>query len=782
MRRAVLDSDDEGDDEVFISASSNNENQKPASNPGSNNSRNGEGTINSAIVKNTNSTELLRQQMLSAERQLVSNSAPMAASKALQSSPSLRAQKRRNTTAFGSGAATSPAKGVKRLKSLTTYSATSSGRVADESTFDKLRDDVDWYAPKTSQSARFTEHSGHHSSGELPAGSLGEDFADHEPAVMFRGTGSTVPDDSSAERRMLQQARSSKTAMSTSAVNQLQGEEEKSSSFPWSASEQTQIRYAQTANQSIGSLQDDDNASNDATDVKIANGVDEDATRANNDTGGDYAAHVNSNEVGDCHEPATDNSLKTIIPNQDAEITINDIEETIEVRSASKPQASPTVEISQSAIKTSRRDSTSGQKSTKARKRQSDEANDSEPLNSDDRAIGLPKERYQPRPSRRRSTQIADESVDYSVRPEKAAKAKRTKTSIVPTDDNLEISKEHLANLNADVEKAANKRSHEQNQTPNANDEMSVAEMTNNDVPKNSEEVTEETGSQAAEKTPSSSDKQNDDHIFKKPPKPTPKPKPASQSRRSRTTLFVDHVDSVSSQKSPTLSQQQAARKSARKDIDAEGAEPKKRKRKTVVEDDDDDEDELAKDSEGDQEAEKGEAAPTKRGRGRPAKAKPQAKSAEKVLEDSEDEGKDDEGDEDEAPKKKARGRPPKAAVASKPAALETEDSANASKASDSLPPAQENEAHKSTEGEAEKDQNSNADDRVMGKENLTPSPSPENPPEKPATTPPKEAKTRPTLRSPIKNSSAVPLRVGLNSTRRIPSLLKTFKTPRPRT
>ncbi|KAJ9632390.1 hypothetical protein H2203_000795 [Taxawa tesnikishii (nom. ined.)] len=52
----------------------------------------------------------------------------------------------------------------------------------------------------------------------------------------------------------------------------------------------------------------------------------------------------------------------------------------------------------------------------------------SDPLNSDDVAIGLPKERYVPRPSRSRSALVEQEPIDFSIVPEKAAKIKRAKT------------------------------------------------------------------------------------------------------------------------------------------------------------------------------------------------------------------------------------------------------------------------------------------------------------------------------------------------------------------
>lgn len=55
----------------------------------------------------------------------------------------------------------------------------------------------------------------------------------------------------------------------------------------------------------------------------------------------------------------------------------------------------------------------------------------SEPLAFDGAIIGLPKERYKPRPSRSRSARVIEEPIDYSIRPERAARlrAKRNKTS-----------------------------------------------------------------------------------------------------------------------------------------------------------------------------------------------------------------------------------------------------------------------------------------------------------------------------------------------------------------
>lgn len=72
------------------------------------------------------------------------------------------------------------------------------------------------------------------------------------------------------------------------------------------------------------------------------------------------------------------------------------------------------------------------QKKQKGKDRDKSSNKDALPLNSDDLAIGLPKEQYKPRPSRSRSARIVeDASIDYSKRPETltTSKLKRRKTT-----------------------------------------------------------------------------------------------------------------------------------------------------------------------------------------------------------------------------------------------------------------------------------------------------------------------------------------------------------------
>lgn len=75
---------------------------------------------------------------------------------------------------------------------------------------------------------------------------------------------------------------------------------------------------------------------------------------------------------------------------------------------------------SQKTIAESIKESIRAVRASRATKAQDDGGSDT--LNSDDVAIGLPKERYVPRPSRSRSVRSNIEEPDYSVKPEKAGK------------------------------------------------------------------------------------------------------------------------------------------------------------------------------------------------------------------------------------------------------------------------------------------------------------------------------------------------------------------------
>ena len=310
-------------------------------------------------------------------------------------SPSMQATKRRHTSTFGPASSASPERRAKRTKTLKTYGAKRQSLETEDESFERLRDDSVAGAPGTSQSVRFSDHS----AGELPPGSMQADFANHEPAVLFRDSGITVADTSSAQQKLLQQALGNTKGLSTSAVSAVQSEEQPSSGFPWSANElvhsakSTGVPDEQPSGATIGEITAED----------IENGGIDDRLQDNT-----AAEQMSQNNP----------------PRQ--------LSQSGPLESTPKVQHSPSVEVyveEDQAHVPSRKEPASTQKSTKGRKRKIEQDNDTDPLNSDDRIIGLPKERYQPRPSRRRATQVVEEPIDFSVRPERAAKVKRSKTT-----------------------------------------------------------------------------------------------------------------------------------------------------------------------------------------------------------------------------------------------------------------------------------------------------------------------------------------------------------------
>jgi hypothetical protein len=458
------------------------------------------------------------------------------------------------------------------------------------------------------------------------------------------------------------------------------------------------------------------------------------------------------------------------------------------------------------------------QKASRGRKRKVQE-DSSEPLNSDDIAVGLPKERYVPRPSRRRATSVVEESIDYSVVPEKAAKSKRSKTT--GSSANLPDTQPQLTSNESP--KSGRKTNPGKNMEPPeptiAKANKSVANDTLDQTPAQSSKSSPVVEVPATIETPvaelteavshsttkaTSEDKKaiilDDDLAFAK---PAPKKKSSSKSKRSATTIFEDHVEFTGKPRSPSLSQQQAMRKSALKDVKNE-ASPVKRKRsgKAVILDDDDedeeenlpvkkkssrkvalpddDEDELAFDpqSQDDQADELPDEPPKKRGRGRPSKAASKAEAEATAKSTKRDDGA--EADDNVQPvlekpaKKRGRGRPPKSA-ASVPVEEEikgAEDTSNIQ-----LEPHEDEDkpsAEKSTETpDAESTQAKPNSATVIP----TPSPEKQSSVETKAA-PDKKPKASPAAHSPIKSSSPAPFRVGLSKKHRIPSLLRVMRPP----
>ena len=685
---------------------------------------------------------------------------------------------------------------VKRAKTTNTYGGSSTkGLEKDKRQREQFSNmfGQDTTAPNTSPSIRFSDHSGVKNSSALPAGSFHADFAHHEPA-MFKESGSTIPDNESSHERMVEQALRSKSvrAPSSPGIKLVESDEmPKSSSFPWSASEQTEVARS--------------NIARDEHMIAPEPSVENETTRpAEPEDFGYHAVSMPATGDSPIPGPATAVMVAPSNPNE--------------------PQrSSPTVHINPveiSAASMAQPEVVSGDKTQKAgrgRKRKVQEES-SEPLNSDDIAVGLPKERYDPRPSRRRATSIIEESIDYSVIPEKAAKSKRSKT--MGSSANLPDAQTQLtSNKSPQSESKINPSKMMEGAEPAiAKASTSIANDTLSQTPaqlfKASPVVEvpatiETPAAELAEAEPhsatkaSSEDKKaivlDDDLAFVK---PAPKKKISSKSKRSATTIFEDHVEFAGKSRSPSLSQQQAMRKSALNDV-RNDASPAKRKRsgKAVIPDEDDedeeenlpvkrkasrkvaipddDEDELAFDprSQDDQADEPPGEPPKKRGRGRPPKsaskvdAEPTAKFA------KQDDHAEAEGNPQPAPekptKKRGRGRPPKSA-----ASVPVEDEIQAAEASkDQLERHEEEDkppAEKSTEPlDAEITQ------AKQNSATVIPTPSPEKqPPAETQVAPEKKTKASPAAHSPIKSSSPAPFRVGLSKKHRIPSLLRVMRPP----
>ncbi|KAK6438272.1 hypothetical protein LTR95_005522 [Oleoguttula sp. CCFEE 5521] len=705
--------------------------------------------------QSTGSTERLKRQLRDAQESLCptsgeemqSSGVGPAKTRASLGSPVQQSTKRRHTEITSEpGITWSPEKASKRTKTLATYGRKNSSTTAP------LRE-VDTNGmnhPTTSGSVRFSDHSQGEKSSGLPISSLEADFAEHEPAVMFRDSGSTIAFNESSHDRLVQEALGSRGANDTSvACHTASDKQAKSSSFPWSPSAQTNAtKTSQAPTQTAtGEAGIDPNMMSRILaalgTVKSPADVSEAA-----DSGGSIAVASRSAEV------------LTRIPRASSPVVQIDVSEAKRSAFEVQPTASPP-------------------KPERGRKRKTQEPS-SEALNSEDLAIGLPKERYVPRPSKRRATQAAEPPFDFSAIPEKAAKSKRRKTANADLADDASALTTSAHEPPAVTNRAAKRKTSSKaaisaGTIVDDEDDGIVVEALSRpgcDPKMHSAPTRSDTTSYVVPPVvtapslvkPSPTPPQSDDGVFLKPaPKAKAKAKASSKARRSHTTIYEDHVDFKGKDKTPTLSQQQAKRKSALQPVEVEPeASSKRGAAKRVISDDE--EDELAIDTE--------PVMPQL-----PAgKGKKGRKSADLVADERPEESAISavalEGTEepavDEAPKKRGRGRPAKAT-------------------------SKTNDAIETTELIAVDDDDETADIDAASapktdRPEATKAPT-STPPEKPAaamkaaaqaSTPvkPLPGKNGPVSHSPIEKSSAVPLRVGLSKMKRIPSLLKTMRPP----
>ena len=709
-------------------------------------------------------TERLKRQINEAQRSLCEGSSgqPQPSTE----SPTLKRDKRRHSGAQPA-VAESAVSAVKRAKTVTTYSSKKPTSSSLEREKFLAAYGQDATLPDNSPSAHFSGNSGAVGSGDLPVSSLLSGFANHDPA-MFKESGSTVADNESSHERMVEQALRSKSlnVQTSPEIKLVQSDElARSSSFPWSASEPTESAKNNRAK---------------GTQASAVETGEEAKTSDHHVHGESHSTHLPVISEHDIPLPPT---AVMIAPSKNTGVQESSPTVEITARDVAAPSLPEPVPAS----------TETKQNAARGRKRKVQEES-SEPLNSDDIAVGLPKERYKPRPSRRRATETTEEPIDYSVVPEKAAKAKRSKTIGGGLD-----APEHQPPVKGKLPSLSSTRKTKPAMVIDATDaETTTIDKASQDqaahqistIPQTSSPVVELPGVekvQPNQKTPKTEaapeikETPKDDFAFAK---PAPKSRPASKSIRSSTTIFEDHVGLTGKSRSPSLSQQQAIRKSILIDVKNEASPAKPRRgAKHVVPDDDDDEDELALEPAQEEQPPPVEE-PKKRGRGRPSKAAAAKASKKASTKPAKPTTHDSESEDDEIalmpPPKKRRGRPPKSAAAV------DEDLDNSKDAENTDASVLEPEKKAAPAKQPEQPVDEPTKESTPAKQVATeiPTPSPELQPPAPAeesAAPKKQAKVSPPAHSPIKSSSPAPYRVGLSKKHRIPSLLRVMRPPPPK-
>jgi hypothetical protein len=706
------------------------------------------------------SSERLKRQINEAQRSLCEGSSgqPQASTE----SPTLKRDKRRHSGA--QAAVAEPAvSAVKRAKTVATYSSKTPTSMSSEREKFLATYGQDANLPDNSPSIHLSVNSGAVGSAGLPVSSLLSGFANHDPA-MFKESGSTVADNESSHERMVEQALRSKSlhARTSPEIKLVQSDEiARSSSFPWSASEPTE------------------SAKNHRAKGTQASGVETGVEAKTSDHHVHDESHIATLPVISEHDIPLPPTAVMIAPSKTT--GVQDSSPTVEI--TTRDVAAPSLpEPTPASTETK-------QKAARGRKLKVQEES-SEPLNSDDIAVGLPKERYKPRPSRRRATETTEEPIDYSVVPEKAARAKRSKT----IGGDLDAPERQLP-VKGKLPSLSSTRKRKSTEVIDATDaETTTTDKTSQDqaahqistIPQTSSPVVELPAVEKAqpiqeipktEAAPTAKDTPKDDFAFAK---PAPKSRPAAKSIRSSTTIFEDHVGLTGKSRSPSLSQQQAIRKSVLIDVKNEASPAKPRRGgKHVIPDDDDDEDELALEPAHEEQPPVEE--PKKRGRGRPSKAAAAKASKKAPAKAAKPTTRDSESEDDEialmAPPKKRRGRPPKSAAAVEEDLDNSKDAENAD--ASVVEPEEEAASAKQPVEEPTKE---STPAKQIATEIPTPSPElqPPAPAEKTAASK-KLAKVSPPAHSPIKSSSPAPYRVGLSKKHRIPSLLRVMRPPPPK-
>lgn len=300
-------------------------------------------------------------------------------------------------------------------------------------------------------------------SWELP-GSIQDDFAHHDPIAMFPGPSSTIPDNTMTQQRLIDEALSMHAPVPFSEFHIPEAPAGSNSSIPWSAYIASQPGTVETASKSshpsnpspqrsmdefsaltpsIKSKTPKSSKSTMPSPMKSSQRVKRTRTTADAQVAG-----INQDPLGDELSSSagllSKNSKNAATPSEAGDGAGNRTDEPQAETKPGKELKNPRVEkLQPENLGGDPPGEQSQPRPSRTRSLRiletSNMTRSSDPLNPDDIAVGLPKERYQPRPSRSRSNPVLQEApIDYSVRPEKAAKAsarvnrrKTTDTSVL---------------------------------------------------------------------------------------------------------------------------------------------------------------------------------------------------------------------------------------------------------------------------------------------------------------------------------------------------------------
>ncbi|KAH7027094.1 hypothetical protein B0J12DRAFT_356958 [Macrophomina phaseolina] len=421
VRNIVEDSDDEGDFGALSPVSS-----RPVS-PTPPDASVHVATRTQKSAPGTSSTEELRRDIAAAHKDVIDKSAAPNGS-GCWSSP-IASRKRRTTLSSLEGNPAPPAKRQERDKTPKAYGDSDRGNHSlfkDNETLNAVGEGAVRGSGYSSTGTQIHETSetwfliGHEQAAHPEMHpSLHEDFALHDPAVMFPTTmSSTVPDATTSQQHLVEAAQAEYS-------NQFRGHGVaakimENPCVSWSDRLESTEREMRSSQSGPEKSQQQSQENTERSLPCSSKQAPKERLQPPAQDRSASPASVGSNKP--LRRPKT-----TPYPrlSQSSHDELGDqISQTEPASSFQRPvQSVEGMSVTQKLIDESVKESIRAVRASKAAKARVHESSDA--LNSDDLAIGLPKERYIPRPTRSRSARSTVEEPDYSVTPEKAARSRK---------------------------------------------------------------------------------------------------------------------------------------------------------------------------------------------------------------------------------------------------------------------------------------------------------------------------------------------------------------------